>query len=272
MLGAAPSPKASPNLIFDIGFNVGGDTHNYLAAGYRVIAVEASTSLVRNAFSRQPFKDAIAKGQLTLLNVGVGHDGSVNRTFWESEETNGERSSVDRWRCVGKPALGKRHRRCTSTTVPVRTCADFIQTYGPPLYIKIDIEGADSMCVDQIAHHIKRTKQAPIFLSAEELQLNSLMRLYGLGFSGFKCQSNLPYWEGGQFFNPAVGTSSGPFGDAVIDQYTNSSAWRSVRDYIDLHDKLRKPGDKRYTVTGRGRMKCRKGDLHLRHREWRRVD
>lgn len=124
------SSQLSRPLVFDVGFNVGGDTHYYLRAGYRVVAIEANAGLISAALLKRPFSDAVASGQLLLLNAAVGKESGGNLTFWRHDGNFGETSSLDRKRCV------QRRRKCLPHVVPVWSCADLMRAYGVPLYAK----------------------------------------------------------------------------------------------------------------------------------------
>jgi hypothetical protein len=63
------------DLIFDVGMHKGQDTAFYLAKGFRVVAIEANLSLVR--WARFRFRREIKRGQLKILNIGVGEKEGV---------------------------------------------------------------------------------------------------------------------------------------------------------------------------------------------------
>jgi len=64
-------------LIFDIGMFDGDDTRYYLNKGYKVLAVEANTVLVKRA-KEILFNEHINNGDLTILNFALT-DGKKKR-------------------------------------------------------------------------------------------------------------------------------------------------------------------------------------------------
>lgn len=247
-------------LVFDIGFNVGGDTHNYLKWGHRVVAVEGNAHLIHEKASQQPFKDAIDNGRLILLHSVIARKGGRNMTFWESMTKAGEISSLNRRNCKQKD------KHCVPVLVPALSCEMLMQSYGIPHYVKVDIEGADHVCVESIVNYTNHIGHGPKFMSAESVSLYLLHIVAQAGYTSFKCSDQVPYWTGGSSFDHAIGSSSGPFGDGLVDKYTNSSTWRQLRPFIEMHDHLatgRVPH--KYQVTAsQGKGKCSKSDMHWR--------
>ena len=188
--------SAVPNLIFDVGLNVGQDTEFYLSQGYRVLAVEADPVLAEAA--RKKFDRQIQEVSLEILNVGIAdRDGFA-----------------DFWICEEKPEFNSFHRtiaardsyshRCIQ--IPVLRFEKIIEQYGIPYFLKIDIEGNDMLCLDGLS-----SSTAPKYLSIEsecpldeesasvEDGLRVLRRLDGLGYRKFKlidqhtfCSLSLP--------------------------------------------------------------------------------
>jgi FkbM family methyltransferase len=69
-------------LVFNIGMHDGSDTTYYLAAGFRVLAVEADPSLVAQVSRR--FPEEIQSGQLIILNVAMAAEEGESE-FWINE-------------------------------------------------------------------------------------------------------------------------------------------------------------------------------------------
>ena len=210
------------DVILDVGLNIGQDTRNYLAAGHRVIALEANPALAQRVRQGQPFANAIRLNQLLILNKAVTDRGvstpGVNQSviFWVNQY-DGERSSVSRQKCACSK-LPCRYRRCVPVHVPVTTCAELIHEYGVPLYVKVDIEGFDWACVSTIATLAQQTGNAPRFLSAEEMPVRLLRQLYDAGYDSVKCQDQRPFWTQ----NDPMLKGSGNFGDQVVDMSTQT--------------------------------------------------
>ena len=125
-----------PITVFDIGMFDGEDTAYYLESGYRVIAVEANPGLVSVAQER--FKDAIASGQLTCVNAAISPTGEeVELTLTGTDLAS---STLFDARVAHKLPFA-------SIRVPGITLTDLFDRFGVPRYLKVDIEGADRLCI-----------------------------------------------------------------------------------------------------------------------------
>ena len=219
----------------------------------------AKSRRLDHARTKSPFTEALEQEQLTLLNVAIGREGSNdgNLTFFINA-ADPELSSTDLVRCMGRRRM---HRRsCTRVDVPFVTCRHLLeQSQATPLYVKVDIEGADANCLESVAEHVRRrgSTAAPQFLSAEELPLQSLRTLYAAGYTGVKCQDQQVWWRAGKALQN--GMVSGPFGDEVVDKLTNTTAWRPLGPFIEeqaiAKRKSRWPSKHRV---------CPRADVHLR--------
>jgi len=190
-VGSEPEPPDwNPNrfkgIVFDVGMHDGSDTAFYLHQGYAVLAVEADPVLAADGELR--FAEAIKAGQLYILNAGIAaHPGTA--TFWICDD-HSVWNSFD-VRIASRN--GSRHHAIT-----VRTCrfADVLKTFGIPAYLKIDIEGADSLCVEDLDR-----QHLPRFISVEcecvgdgerltaDESVQMLDRLRDAGYSRFKLVS-----------------------------------------------------------------------------------
>ena len=161
-----------PDLVYDVGMNHGEDTSYYLKQGYRVIAVEANPALTQSGRGR--FRDAIAAGTLTVLNVGIGPVAGTF-DFWVNDARDEFSSFIQEVGC-------RNGARCH--TVPVR-CVPFrelLAEYGVPFYLKIDIEGYDIHCLTDL-----NPADLPRYVSVEAHELDYLCILSRLGYNAFKC-------------------------------------------------------------------------------------
>jgi FkbM family methyltransferase len=163
--------------VFDLGMNEGQDTEYYLHAGHRVLAVEANKSLAES--NARKFADAIGRGQLLILNVGVAEsDGFMD--FWICDDKS-EWSSFDRTMAATN---GSRHH---SERVEVLTFDRIIKEFGVPHYLKVDIEGKEHACLDRIGPEL------PEYVSLEAYSELDLQKLADLGYRQFKCISQYYY-------------------------------------------------------------------------------
>lgn len=170
------------DLIFDLGMHFGEDTDYYLARGFRVVAFEADPELVqRNA---NFFKKQIDNGELVIISGAIACSSLEKITLYKN---------IDRpfWNTTSK-TWDVRNRRLGSKSMPIQvptvSLADAIVTYGTPYYMKIDIEGADLLALEQLGTCSVRPKYLSI--ESEKVDLNALERelniLCELGYRSFK--------------------------------------------------------------------------------------
>jgi FkbM family methyltransferase len=181
--GPRSARASTKGLVYDVGFNIGQDTAYYLAAGHRVIAIEADPTLA--AEGRKRFAPDIAAGNLEILNVGVAAD-------------EGE---FEFWICEQKPEFNSFYRGITERngysshpiTIPTSRFASIIQRYGTPYYLKIDIEGNEMLCLDDLTpstlpQYVSIESECPIddqpISVADGLRV--LHKLRDLGYESFK--------------------------------------------------------------------------------------
>lgn len=127
-------------LIFDVGFNVGQDTSFYISQGYRVLAVEADPTLAEAG--RKRFRRDIEAGNLEILNVGIAK----------------QEGSAEFWICEAKPEFNSFHRGIAarngysnhSIRIPTMRFVSVLGRFGTPYYLKIDIEGNDMLCLEDL--------------------------------------------------------------------------------------------------------------------------
>lgn len=162
------------DLVFDIGVNSGEDTAHYLQRGFRVVGVDANPQMV--ASCEQRFQAEIQAGRLVLLNVGLAAEEGT-ASFFVSEGNRGVWSSLD-------PALASRGDLGTHTiTVQARSLRSLVEEYGVPFYLKVDIEGAEHLCLRDID-----PSDAPAYVSfeAHEGRLQNVFLLAQAGYTRFK--------------------------------------------------------------------------------------
>jgi FkbM family methyltransferase len=162
------------DLIYDVGMNNGDDTAYYLRRGFRVIAIEANTRLAKCAAER--FRTQISSGQLRILNIGIAaEEGEL--PFWICE-TYSEWSSFDR-KIASRD--GCPHHE---VMVPCRRFASVLEEFGVPYYLKVDIEGNDILCLQDL-----NPQRLPKFVSMESASPGLITLMAGRGFKRFKAIS-----------------------------------------------------------------------------------
>jgi FkbM family methyltransferase len=148
------------SLIFDIGMHKGEDTAFYLAKGYRVVGIEADPDLAE--FCRRRFASDIFRGRLLLIQGAVVAKDCVDQgkvRFYQNP-------SVSVWGTIDH-AWRDRNRRLGSDSLEIDVdCVNLgaiLREIGLPYYIKIDIEGADCLCLE----YLRDFEERPQYLSIE---------------------------------------------------------------------------------------------------------
>lgn len=144
------------DLIFDLGMHDGSDTAYYLKKGFRVVAVEADPQLADAGRAR--FAQAISDGRLTIVNKAIAERAGtvvLNRsenTLWSTIDTDRSAAYNDMKGVAFEPV-----------EVEAITCAQLIEAYGTPYYLKIDIEGLDTVAVASLCEVVDK----PVYVSME---------------------------------------------------------------------------------------------------------
>ncbi len=144
------------DLIYDVGLHCGEDTDFYLRKGFRVVALEANPELVQQCRSR--FHDFVREGRLKIVEGAV-----VEPSFLESGQSSirfYRNQSGSAWGTVRGTWADRNERSGTSVTtieVDVIDFAAVLQENGIPHYMKIDIEGCDTVCLNAL----KNFQRAP---------------------------------------------------------------------------------------------------------------
>jgi FkbM family methyltransferase len=167
-----------PDLIYDVGMNNGDDTAYYLWLGFRVVAIEANPFLVEHAKAR--FACDMASGRLTILNVGIA-DREGQLPFWICQ-TNSRWSSFNRTHAAWDESP---HHQIQVQCSRFKTV---LAKYGVPHFCKIDIQGNDHLCVEDIVRG-----DVLKFISIEATDIHLLERLRAAGYSLFKCISQFHF-------------------------------------------------------------------------------
>jgi FkbM family methyltransferase len=177
-------------LIIDVGMHTGKDTEFYLKKGYNVVGVEANNALVDQVKTR--LKDFVKTGKLTICDVAIAeYEGEIE--FYINE-------SHDDWGTIRKSFADRNVRFGTKNSlvkVPCTTFAGILKRFGVPYYLKIDIEGADTLCL----HALQDFDDKPKYISLEaglnsfEETFTELSLLWNLGYRQFKIvnQANNPH-------------------------------------------------------------------------------
>ena len=160
------------NLVYDVGMNNGDDSAFYLFKGFRVVAIEADPTLIKEAEKR--FLPEIAAGRLLLVNCAISAAGEDVAPFWICE-------GKSKWNSFDRAVASRDGHSCHAIDVRRVPFEDVLHEHGVPYYLKIDIEGHDHYCVAAID-----AVDAPKYISVEMEGLEDLIRLRDKGYDRFK--------------------------------------------------------------------------------------
>jgi FkbM family methyltransferase len=194
--------NATSDLVFDLGMNNGDDTEYYLKKGYRVIAVEANPILCTKA--EKQFHVEVSSGKLTILNVAISTSFD-KRSFFVNLDN-------DLWSSLDTGWAGRENSAYEEISVDCVPLDDLFSKFGTPYYLKIDVEGADEMVIDQLSEQ----SQLPYFMSVEDCRFGYryMSMMNELGYSGYKLidQSYVHEITDDAVYHKFKEGSSGPFG------------------------------------------------------------
>lgn len=205
------------DLIYDVGMHTGNDTDFYLKKGFRVVAVEANPDLIRQC--QICFSAQIESGNLKIYPVAISsQNGQVD--FFVNRQK-------DDWGTISEEFARRNEKLGRSSdiiAVPSMRFEQILKEDGMPYYLKIDIEGADHLCLEALHHFDDR----PRFISVESGLLSfdetftELSHLWSLGYRKFKIVNQAlnnkikcpnPPLEGKYVDAYFDGLSSGTFGE-----------------------------------------------------------
>jgi len=224
------------SLIIDVGMHTGRDTEFYLRKGFNVIAIEANPELIKQAQSH--FTDALSDKKLIICDVAIAeYDGDIE--FYIN-------SQHDDWGTTSKGFASRNERFGTENHLIRVKCTRFqniLKKHGVPYYLKIDIEGADILCLKALMEFNEKPQYISIEagLTSFEETFTELSLLRNLGYSEFKivnqslnskvrCQN--PPLEGAFVDYQFDGTCSGPFGEEAPGR------WMSVEETFIKYRRL----------------------------------
>jgi FkbM family methyltransferase len=131
------------DLIYDVGMHQGEDTEFYLKKGFRVIAFEANSDLVASA--RAKFGDYIGNGKLVIV------EGAIVEPSYPADTVEFYKNNKNTLWGTVSPYFAERNvsfgADSTVIKVPRINFADCLAKLGIPYYLKIDIEGMDTVCL-----------------------------------------------------------------------------------------------------------------------------
>ena len=161
-------------LVYDIGMHTGQDTITYLKKGYKVIAVEASPLLAEEG--REKFSQYIKDGSLTILNVGISDKEGI-LPFYINLKTS-------EWSSFDFTAGTRNNSPYEVKNIQCITTADMLRQYGVPYLLKVDIEGLDYLCINDLPE--VAVGKGVEFVSCEASDVSLIDTMYAKGYRKFK--------------------------------------------------------------------------------------
>jgi FkbM family methyltransferase len=215
------------DLIYDVGMHQGEDTRTYLDKGFRVVAFEADPDLVKQC--QQLFAAEIAAGRLTIVEGAIISDSSQSTVTFYKNPVATIWGTIDPAWAARNERMGWASEEVTVDVVDFKKC---LIDFGVPRYIKIDIEGADMVCLAKLAE----VEVRPDYVSVESDKKSiegiraELDLLTSLGYDAFKAvqQGTIqnqpipePPLEGTARVTNIPHGSSGLFGRELPDQWAS---------------------------------------------------
>ncbi len=247
--------NSTADLIFDVGAHKGEDSDFYLKLGYRVVAIEANPALADNL--RKRFSDEIRVGRYMLVDKAIGTiDEKVS--FYINKKVSVWGTADPGW-ADRNTGLGAESEEVTVQSVRF---SEILKTYGCPYYLKIDVEGADMLCVNALLENECRPK----YLSIESTKtswtqlLSEFDTLERLGVTRFKVVNQRVH-KGGEFKTKNGNLiryvfekeASGPFGELLDGPWLTKR--QAIRRYIPIFFLYMAFGDNSFLSKTLGRMR-----------------
>jgi FkbM family methyltransferase len=231
------------DLIYDVGAHRGEDSDFYLKLGYRVLAIEANPILCEHL--KQRFSKEINDGTFTLLDKAIG-DSEGTVTFYMNQK-----NSV--WG-IADPAWARRNKGLGADSEEIKVQSvrfrDVVNQYGCPFYLKVDVEGADMLCVKSLEDINCRPKY--ISIESSKTSWSDLLAEFDtferLGYAKFKVIDQNAHKNGkfkgchGQLIRYAFEDgSTGPFGHFLDGIWLSKK--QAIRKYMPIFFLYKTIGD-----------------------------
>src|SRR5574341_163357 len=210
------------DLIYDVGMHKGEDTEFYLKKGFIVIGFEADPDLVE--YCNRKFASEIEQSRLIIIEGAIVDPsflvaGQQTIKFYKNMEVSVWGTVFESW-ANRNEMLGTQNKAIEVKAVDL---ADCLKHYGIPYYMKIDIEGSDTICLKALRDFSPK----PTYISIESDKVDfkrledEINLLEQLGYIEFKAvqQANIsnhvvpnPSREGRYVSHKFQPDSSGLFG------------------------------------------------------------
>ena len=237
-------------LIMDVGMHRGEDAEFYLKKGFRVVGVEANPALAADA--ERTLEKYVSSGQLEIYNVAIAsHFGEID--FFTSAQSLW--GSVSPQAAAAQQQLAVETERVTVASLPFET---LLERHGVPYYLKVDIEGSDSLCLQALATCRRKPRYVSFEcnLASRTTMFSALATLCSLGYRGFKLLNQAlnptlrcpyPPREGEYVDLQFTKLMSGPFGEETPGPWLTADEVWDRYGAVARQQRLRTA----YTTTGR---------------------
>ncbi len=192
--------------MFDIGAHVGNRSRAWMALGGRVVAVEPQEEclrLLRGLYRRSPTMEIVpvalgeSPGAVDLFVSSTHPTMTTTTESWIADLDNAGLTRGVRWD-------GRR-------TVPMTTLDRLIAQFGPPAFVKIDVEGAEEQVLKGLSNPVP-VVCFEYFPTQIDRALDCIDRLAGLGDYRFnycvaeRRRFTLPKWESAEALSDRLRT------------------------------------------------------------------
>lgn len=219
-------------LVYDVGIHRGEDSAYYLKRGFRVVGIEAHPD--HAGYCRTRFAREIAQGQLIVLEGAIAPPTAEPVIFYKNLE-NPKWGTLDPALVKRNEGRGTHHQALQVERIDLHDC---FARYGMPYYMKIDIEGAEMLCV--LALQDCPTRPAYLSLESEMVSFARLRHqvetLNALGYNCFRAveQSSIPARTRGMTLPQGITHTfeygcSGPLPEDYPDD------WQDLRGILDTY-------------------------------------
>jgi FkbM family methyltransferase len=200
------------DVIFDVGANIGAKTDVFLRLGARVIAIEPDQTN-QGVLTDRFFSYRIRKKPVVVVGEALSDRNSVE-TMWIDEPGSAKNTLSRKWVDAlrnDQDRFGERLDFAGQRQVVTTTLEDLMRRHGRPMFVKIDVEGAEPLVlrglrspVPYVSFEVNLPEFRPEGLECVEL----LGRLSTAGRFNYAtdCQGGfgLPQWLGAVDFMRAL--------------------------------------------------------------------
>jgi FkbM family methyltransferase len=229
------------DLIYDVGMHLGEDSEYYLKKGFRVIGFEADPNLA--AYCRIKFHDAIEQKRLIIIEGAIVDSYALQKIIKVKFFRN---TNISVWGTLYKEWARRNEILGAHSEIIEVNAIDFtecINKYGVPYYMKIDIEGADTICLKSLLDF--DLKPDYVSIESEKVLFDKLVEeiklLEQLGFAEFMAvqQDNIastvtpnPSKEGIFVEHNFQRGSSGLFGKELLGN------WKTKKEILREYNRI----------------------------------